>query len=110
MSKNTFKRAAVTAGLVGAVAFTAVGSAQAAPSQYVRSPQMAVTEDDAQWYQGTIVAFTDDFLEVDVDGTIAEFDLTKGADWFGHMMIGATANIKAKIVDGVYVAVAVIAR
>jgi hypothetical protein len=110
MSKNTFKRAAITAGLVGAVAFTAVGSAQAAPSQYVRSPQMAVTEDDAQWYQGTIVAFTDNFLELDVNEDIMRFDLTKGADWFGHMRMGATAYVKAKMVDGDYVAVAVIAR
>ncbi|WP_043262983.1 hypothetical protein [Streptomyces sp. CT34] len=110
MSKNTIKRAAIAAALAGAVAFTAAGPTQAAPAQASASPQAAVTADDAKWYQGTIARFTDNFLEVNVNGTIAKFDLTKGTDWYGHMKIGAWAYVKARIVDGNYIPEAVMAR
>ncbi|MER5547328.1 hypothetical protein ACWDBD_35405 [Streptomyces sp. NPDC001118] len=109
MPKNAIKRATITAGLVGAVAFTAIAPAQAAPALRADSAPSAVTAENSPSFLGTIKSFTDNFLELEVDGKIEKFDLTKGAYWYGRMGLGAQAYVEADNVDGTYVAKSVFA-
>ncbi|TJZ59247.1 hypothetical protein FCH28_03910 [Streptomyces piniterrae] len=101
------KRAVVTLGLVGALGCAMSAPAQAAASQATKATAATAQAQEAGqvWqFQGTITNFKDDYLVLATADGEVRFNLTRGADYCGKMMMGVGAVVDAYVENGEWVA------